>query len=1177
MPILLSIDVPAVVAYVGGLKLVRPFGQPQYSFAASSEEAAFGTLRRHFSSESQKIVGMDVVAAAVLAPIEKHRISIEFKPPHDRIDAWRESVTLSIEYFSWNRGLSMRMIYIPALDLSVLAVAQEDLDNLVQDQVRSAVRRRKLWSLRELTQLILVNDLQLRSHTMQLPLQTAIERNRQNDEQPRQNAPTLRTVATHLKRTSLRAAYEREDVVRELGDLLSASPPRSVLLVGASGVGKTAIFHEWVRRRGEACIGGGRLATRVCWATDGSRLISGQTGYGMWQQRCLRMANEARQQHAIVHLGNLVELCESGRNDGSGGCASLLAPRLADGSLQGVLECTPEQLTRITRLEPRAIAALTVLRIEEPSAAAVRSILLEAATTWKPQDVSARIRMDREKKRRRRNDIDRSTRRPKTEKPVTADELPTVTPEALVQLDRLHRRFRTDAAAPGRPLAFFHGVMSELSAGETLDAARVIEAFGRQTGLPRFLIDDAVRPDLARIEQDLRTQILGQDEVIHTLVDLIATIAADLSRGDRPLASMVLIGPTGVGKTETAKALARLIYRDVSRLVRIDMSEFSTPASAGRLIGDSFHEEGVLTAAVRAQPFSLLLLDEFEKAHSSVFDLLLQVLGEGRLSDGRGRLADFRNSIVMMTSNLGVESFRAVPLGLADTQTDDRYRNHFERQVRDFLRPEMFNRIDRILHYSPLSEATIRQITEIRLNELSRRDGWRRHSGAIQFDDPDVVPYLANKGYQPQYGARPLARQVGRDVVVPLAEAICEHGRRFDLQASVRLNKDNAKDASIVVDVVRKESQRSINHLLLASLESFSELRRKSQALSRSHLMRRLRNHHTLLERQLKSKLRTPQGRAHRDQLRYGPLGQDCRRTKERLDSVDQLSSEIEQAETHWWARYYRGESLDFLLAEKNAATLKERLWVTLCDLQSAFVGETSRITIVLSGPNFEPAKVLLRAYRQMAKEENWNFQAHALLRRAGSQEGDQRITTDGWAESPAFRVMTESETRQAEALRQLEAFEVRSVVQFSETRNMFSRSSLAAYRLMKADALTRAPEDTLALMLTFRGTHAAMLMNGEAGIHSFKRSSSSGDQCALLAQVDTSMPVQYIAPDWLPKRDFQLTGHPRRAYDLEQDLAQELTRRPDRQVKMDRLGTWLRPLILSETERRVWSELQEE
>ena len=354
---------------------------------------------------------------------------------------------------------------------------------------------------------------------------------------------------------------------------------------------------------------------------------------------------------------------------------------------------------------------------------------------------------------------------------------------------------------------------------------------------------------------------------------MIATLAADLSRGDRPLASMMLIGPTGVGKTETAKALARLIYSDVSRLVRIDMSELSAPTAVGRLIGDAVHPEGVLTSAVRAQPFSLVLLDEFEKAHPSVFDLLLQVLGEGRLTDGRGRLADFRNSIVLMTSNLGVDTFRAVPLGLADTQQQQRYRNHFERQVRDFLRPELFNRIDRILTYDPLDEATVRRIADLRLGELQRRDGWQSRGDEFEVDR-QAVQLLTEHGYQPQYGARPLAREVERTIVVPLAEAICNSGRLKRLSAQVGVAADDPQQLTVAVraDPEQAKPQDDSAGRLIGQA---TLLRRRGQALDRSDLMRRLRNEYTLASRKLKAKLRGTKDVQKRTRIRYGASGRD--------------------------------------------------------------------------------------------------------------------------------------------------------------------------------------------------------------------------------------------------------------------------------------------------------------
>src|SRR5207342_2926265 len=193
---------------------------------------------------------------------------------------------------------------------------------------------------------------------------------------------------------------------------------------------------------------------------------------------------------------------------------------------------------------------------------------------------------------------------------------------------------------------------------------------------------------------------------VDLVTDLLATVKAALNRPRRPIASLLFVGPTGVGKTEMAKALAGYFFGDTrgDRLVRFDMSEYASAAAVGRLVGTTWEAEGLLTAKVREQPFCVVLLDEFEKAHPAFFDLLLQVLGEGRLTDSAGRLADFSNAIVVMTSNLGAGSFGSGPFGLsrADSSGREHARVHFTHAVQSFLRPELFNRIDRIVPFLPL-------------------------------------------------------------------------------------------------------------------------------------------------------------------------------------------------------------------------------------------------------------------------------------------------------------------------------------------------------------------------------------------------------------------------------------------------------------------------------------------
>ncbi|MFK8111260.1 MAG: AAA family ATPase [Rubripirellula sp.] len=1156
MPQSITIELPMVLSGLGGLTLVRPIGFPDIALASGNQEAAIRAVRRRVIKRCSEFLGSQLVNCLVRGAAEKQSIEVAIAP-EKQSEAWRDPIHLTFDALVWKQGESMLVAYIPPLDLTVLATPQTNLEKLVQEQIRSAIRRRGIWSLVGLARMNQTNDIGLLTESLPVQVPTPAEFARSQQDKPKSKTPTLSSVATRLKRKGLQPAHFRDEEVQQLGRLLSSSQSRSVLLVGPSGVGKTAVFHDWVRRRAKLDPS---MASVSCWATDGSRLISGQTGFGMWQQQCLQMAEEVRRYPSVLHLGNLAELCESGRLRGSGGCGALLAPRLADGSMRAVIECTPEQLTRISRVEPRLVQSLTILNVEEPSSEQTRSILLEAAASWRPIDITEQKNLRTMKGRKRRQAL--AAQRSRV--------LPNVHPEALQVLDRLHRRFRTDAAAPGRPLAFFHAVMSELEPGDSLDTKRVIEAFGRQTGLPSFLIDDSVRPELASIQQQLMSQVIGQDTVIETLVDMVATLAADLSRGDRPLASMMLIGPTGVGKTETAKALARLIYSDVSRLVRIDMSELSSPSAVGRLIGDAVHPEGLLTSAVRAQPFSLVLLDEFEKAHPSVFDLLLQVLGEGRLTDGRGRLADFRNSIVMMTSNLGVDSFRAQPLGLADTQQQQRYHNHFERQVRDFLRPEMFNRIDRILTYGPLDQSTVEKIAVLRFDEFKRRDGWQSHGDCFDIDAA-AMKAIIKDGYQPQYGARPLTRSIERNVVVPLADAICHAGRSRKIDVAVTTKQEEDSDRVLVNVRTHAENEKRDQQSVLAVVGEMTTLRRRAQALDRCEAVRRLRNQFTMVTRKMKALLRTAKKDEERERIRFGPLGVDRMQTRERMIHVRGLCQEIDSAEAKLLAKYYRGDVIDEQHAASEIANLRERLWNLLCELQSDSVKENERTTLILTARDFAPANGLLKAYRRLCREKEWNLQTHALLRRSDAHtllDSDRVIECPGWSEEPAFRVSTDKD--------QVEA--VLGTWISSSLPLAPGKPSMAAYRLIRQDALTDPPAGTIGLMLTFRGKHAGLMMRGEAGVHSFKLSGDSRSSgYSMFVSNHKGMPIEYLAPEWLPRGDFQLNGHPRRWYDLSDRMVRDLVDSESRPVKMDREGRWLENLIEQDTERRIWAELDQD
>ncbi len=559
-----------------------------------------------------------------------------------------------------------------------------------------------------------------------------------------------------------------------------------------------------------------------------------------------------------------------------------------------------------------------------------------------------------------------------------------------------------------------------------------------------------------------------------------------------------------------------------------------------------------------------MLLDEFEKAHPTVFDLLLQVLGEGRLTDGRGRLADFRNSIVMMTSNLGVDTFHAVPLGLADTQQIQRYHNHFERQVRDFLRPELFNRIDRILTYDPLGESTVQRIAKLRIDELKRRDGWQSHGDQFAVDEAALQSLMRN-GYQPQYGARPLTREVERSVVVPLSEAICESGRSKRLDAMITAN--GSDDGAVVrVDVKLDPNKHSRTDDSAAELiNQMTRLRRRGQALDRCDAVRRLRNQYTMVNRKLKTLLRAVKDHDKREKIRYGPLGIDRMQTRERLLHVRKICVDIDAVEGRLLAKYYRGQPIDPKATAKQIESIRQRLWDMLCELHSEAVTDNQRMTLVLIGPNFAPAELLLDAYRRLAGSRKWNLQVHCLIPRSDKNANDRIHDCPGWSSDPAFRVSTDRDR-------------VESVLEHWIQAERARKPSLSAHRMLLHDAFSAVPAAALGVMLTFRGKSAGFMMGAEVGVHTFKQmhqSQSSG--CSILIDKHLGMPIEYVAPEWLPRRQFQLTGHPRRWYDEQNKLVQDMTEINGRTIKMDRQGRWLERLIERDSERRIWAELDDD
>jgi ATP-dependent Clp protease ATP-binding subunit ClpB len=296
----------------------------------------------------------------------------------------------------------------------------------------------------------------------------------------------------------------------------------------------------------------------------------------------------------------------------------------------------------------------------------------------------------------------------------------------------------------------------------TEDIAYVVS---RWTGIPVTRMIESEMEKLLKMEERLRLRVVGQEEALTAVASAVRRGRAGLSDPHRPLGSFLFLGPTGVGKTELARALADYLFDDERAIVRVDMSEYQERHAVSRLVGAppgyvGYEEGGQLTEAVRRRPYSVVLLDEMEKAHADVFNILLQLLDDGRLTDGQGRTVDFRNAIVIMTSNLGSAVF-------SDASLDrDKQKQAVLDDVRGYFRPEFVNRIDEIVVFDPLGRDEIGQIVTIQLRGLQRRLDERGLS--IELTD-GAAAYLADKGYEPAFGARPLKRLIQREVQDPLA------------------------------------------------------------------------------------------------------------------------------------------------------------------------------------------------------------------------------------------------------------------------------------------------------------------------------------------------------------------------------------------------------------------------
>lgn len=1042
---------------------------------AGNREKAIDAVRKNLEESLPKLPPAELYRLRLGTEAKARWVSLKIDPPR-AIDAWRESVSLRFPVVIWTHGREATLARVPGLGIEVIAPDLDDLDKLLEKEILAALRRsgdsssleRLAWRQRALKFKVEWQPVSIKLPTLK---QRAM---RELDEAGEEKPSVLKLVASPLESDRMTKAIEADEIVTQIADALTATRPQSVLMIGASGVGKTAAVRELVRRRGDF-----QLSATPFFETSGARIVAGQCGFGMWQERCTDLVRECAKRRAILHVGSLVELMEVGKSEyNQTGLAGFLRPAIARGELLCIAECTPEQLPVIERQDPQLADAFRQLKVEEPDAKRGRKILELYAADG-------------------RKDVRR------------------VLPTAIDWIDRLHRRYATYSAVPGRPLRFLENLRRYGDRTIAATAAEVLAAFTRETGLPRVLLDPDVPLDVHQTREWFANRVIGQTEAVDLVVDLLATIKAGLTRPNRPIASLLFIGPTGVGKTEMAKALAENLFGSKDRLTRFDMSEYADPLAVQRLAGTAFGAEGLLTSKVREQPFCVLLLDEFEKAHPAFFDLLLQVLGEARLTDAGGRLADFRNTVIILTSNLGAETYQAGHPGFRPTrEAQAEAKQHFVREVERFLRPEMFNRLDRLVPFAPLDAATILKIANREWDKVLNRDGIRFRGVKVQASE-GVVSHLAESGFDARYGARPLKRAIERELLAPIAHQM----NRYSAESALDVNVGLANDKLQATVKPRLVDGRPVEAVRLTggaaeTAKDCIRLRRFHQLLEKSSAVRELDNEvyqleqieRTVVKKQLKSKPLTSI-----EQMKLAQLG----RLREVANEVKRQRHEAAELENAAIVVFHKQERIGSEVAAKLNRLSAE--WDRLL-LQLYRRGKKSpdELTLALFSEDKSRLFELSNVYVAIARGRGIDIAAVQYL--TASQAGDTKIEPHN-EPIPPDEVVRE--------------WQKDYLVEFPSLRPMrivLKRDLLDVP--FHRDDLQPA---TIGIGLQLTGIEAIIRFQAEAGLHDFQvPSNKDGSDPDVFVETEAGKLDEYLPPEKIERRGGIGTHSPRRVYHFE-------------------------------------------
>jgi len=533
------------------------------------------------------------------------------------------------------------------------------------------------------------------------------------------------------------AAWELEPIVAEVVDRVF-NVRTNVLVVGKHGVGKSAVLKAAIRK---ITTQAKKNKTDISfWRIRAQRITASSKYLGEWQKSFESLISELEEADGILWVEDIIQLLKTGGGGSpENSVAAFMINFLQEEDFQIVGEVTEEELESIRRFLPGFVECFQIIKIKELQEKQVQSVMNQFAD-FCGKNLKIKIPQD-----------------------------------SISLAYRLLLRYYPYESFPGKAVRFFqqcvHGARMEEK--QEVDAKAVIQNFTTQTGLPELFLRDDLLLHKKELQGYFKTKIIGQPDAVENLVGVVTVFKAGLNNPKKPITTMLFAGPTGVGKTQSAKVLANYFFGKGQKkypLVRIDMSEFQHPSQITQLIGAG-NKVGKLVQDIREKPFAVLLLDEVEKADPSIFDALLTVLDEGVLVDAFGRETNFRNTIVIMTSNLGATN-RKSPTFKDTTSAEDRYMS----AISGFFRPEFVNRIDSIVMFNSLTAKDISQITVLELEQLKKREGFVKKNLELQFSKK-IIDHLAKIGFDDRYGARPLQRAIEHEIITPMAAWLLKNSK----------------------------------------------------------------------------------------------------------------------------------------------------------------------------------------------------------------------------------------------------------------------------------------------------------------------------------------------------------------------------------------------------------------